>query len=432
MFFFASYGSNAFFSYYLICLSILPNDLIATIVLEQNTYNQCPVCVYPLTTDSAVCPRCGNDILEDISSLDQQSRELHHHNIEEKKAAWYTRCLTEKLNVTTENPPAPPIKSTTQESGRQGAEGGNDFEFLRTVSRADLLQEGSLRKKWWNAMNPDWKEIIKTSLKSVREPSEQELLDFLETTHLRCDNRRIHNLLPVRVLEKLQQLRCDESPVDNLEPLQHLDKLQYLYAFDCDFSSLEPLRNLKRLKLLWISSTQVTSLEPISNLLNLEELYCSETLINDLKPLRKLINLEKLSCYKTGISSLDPLSQLENLIELGINGLNITDLAPLSSLITLEYLRCNGTGIKSIEPLRSLVDLKELSLSRTQLTTIAPLEELSNLEELDISNTPVNSIEPIMHLQQLEKLELSTGQIPQEELERFIELHPGCQVAISH
>ena len=83
-------------------------------------------------------------------------------------------------------------------------------------------------------MTDDWKDIVKTTLKIVRDPSEQELLDFLETTHLRCDNRRIHNLLPVRVLEKLQQLRCDESPVESLEPLRHLEKLQRLYAFDCD------------------------------------------------------------------------------------------------------------------------------------------------------------------------------------------------------
>ncbi|EAT59407.1 Leucine-rich repeat [Chlorobium ferrooxidans DSM 13031] len=400
------------------------------IILEQNTYNQCPVCSYPLTVQSAVCPRCGNDILEDITSLDEQSQEIHRQHIEEKKAEWYTRCLTEKLNCSPNHPAGPPVEQPPKDNGRHLYCQSDEIEYLRTISRAELLRESSARKKWWQTMTDEWKEIIKTTLKVVREPSDQELLDFLETTHLRCDNRRIHDLLPVRMLEKLQQLRCDESPVSDLEPLAHLEKLQRLYAFDCDFSSLDPLRNLTSLKLLWISSTQITTLEPVSKLSNLEELYCSETPINDLSPLKKLFKLEKLSCYKTGISSLAPLRHLENLIELGINSSYVTDLSPLSGLSNLEYLRCNKTAIENIEPLRSLAGLRELSLANTHVMTIEALEELTYLEELDISNTLVSSIDPLMQLQNLEKIELSPGNIPRDELERFIELHPECEVIL--
>ena len=71
-----------------------------------------------------------------------------------------------------------------------------------------------------------------------------------------------------------------------------------------------------------------------------------------------------------------------------------------------------------------------MSIASTPLLSIDPLEDLINLEELDISNTPIASIGPIMHLQQLEKLELSPGHIPREELERFIELHPDCDVVL--
>ena len=196
------------------------------------------MCAYPLTLESAVCPRCGNDILEDISLLDQQSQELHHHNIEEKKAAWYTYCLTEKLNIDT-----PPQSDSSAESGiggnaRHRPSRTDENEYLLTITKAELLRDSFARKKWWNSMTDDWKDIVKTTLKVSRDPSDQELLNFFETTHLRCDSRRIHNLLPVRALEKLQQLRCDESPIESLEPLQHLEKLQRLYAFDCDFSQL--------------------------------------------------------------------------------------------------------------------------------------------------------------------------------------------------
>ncbi len=398
--------------------------------LEQNTYNKCPVCGYPLTADTAVCPRCGNDILEDISSLDQQSIEVHHQNIEEKKAAWYTRSLAEKLNCSPDLPAGPSIETLHHDPKGHHYCLDEEIEHLRTVTRSELLKESSARKKWWNTMTEEWQEIVRTTLKVTREPSDHELLAFLDTTHLRCDNRRIHDLLPVRVLEKLQQLRCDESPVENLDPVAQLEKLQRLYAFDCNFSSLEPLRNLKSLKLLWISSTQITSLEPISNLLSLEELYCSETQIDTLLPLQKLTNLEKLSCYSTPISSLEPLRQLENLIELGINNSFIADLSPLEALDNLEYLRCSKTAVESVEPLRSLPGLRELSLSCTPLLTIDALEELPWLEELDIANTMVSSIGPLMHLEHLEKLELSAGSIPREELERFIELHPSCEVLL--
>ncbi len=401
--------------------------------LEQNTYNNCPVCGYPLTADSAVCPRCGNDILEDISSLDQQSLEAHHNYIEEKKAAWYTRCLAEKLNCSPDLPAGPSIEITLpdhQGHRSNSSNRSNEIDHLLSITRAELLKESGARKKWWSALTDEWQEIVRTTLKVTKEPSDQELLTFLDTTHLRCDNRRIHDLHPVRILEKLQQLRCDESPIESLEAVAHLEKLQRLYAFDCNFCSLEPLRNLKYLKLLWISSTQVTSLEPISQLLSLEELYCSETQIETLAPLERLSNLEKLSCYNTGISSLEPLRALENLIEFGINSSFVADLSPLAGLDNLEYLRCSKTAIASVEPLRMLPSLRELSLSCTPLLTIDALEELPWLEELDIANTMVSSIAPLMHLEHLEKLELTAGSVPREELERFIELHPVCEVIL--
>lgn len=211
--------------------------------MEQNTYNKCPVCSFPLSLESAVCPRCGNDILEDISSLDQQSEELHRKTMDEKKAEWYTWCITENLNISdNELSTKPPDREKTSES-RHLFSTPDEQELLRTASKAILLKDHSLRKKWWQALSADWKEVIKNTIKIVREPNDQEILDFFQTTHFRCDNRRIHDLWPIRILENLVQLRCDESPVESLEPLAHLSSLQRIYAFDCDFSSLEPFAN---------------------------------------------------------------------------------------------------------------------------------------------------------------------------------------------
>ena len=405
-------------------------NLTALSILEQNTYNNCPICGFPLTCDSAVCPRCGNDILEDITTLDEQSQEIHRRNIEEKKAEWYTRCITENLGVRGTNPGEDGGCIVKATGSRHLYCTPEEAAFLATCTRTALVEDIAMRRKWWQCLSSDWKEVVKSTLKLVRDPGEGELLDFFATTHLRCDNRRVHDLLPVRVLDHLQQLRCDESPVENLEPLAELLQLQRLYAFDCDIVSLEPLRKLKNLKLLWISSTPVTSIEPLQELVNLEELYCSETSIADFSPLKSLVNLEKLSCYKTEITSIEALGSLENLIELGINNTRIEDLSPIGHLENLEYLRCSKTGIDSLEPLRNMRSLRELSISRTHVTSLEPLAGLGEIEEIDISYTPVRSIEPLMHLGYLEKLELSAGQIPDIEIERFIELHPGCEIIL--
>ena len=114
--------------------------------MEQNTYNQCPVCGFPLALNSAICPRCGNDILEDISSLDQQSQEYHHQNIEVKKAEWYTRCLTEKLNVSTHDPVSPPKESAHHEQVRQALNNNAELDYLLRISRAELLKDVAARK----------------------------------------------------------------------------------------------------------------------------------------------------------------------------------------------------------------------------------------------------------------------------------------------
>ncbi len=405
------------------------NILIAVLTLKQHTYNNCPVCSYPLTEQSAVCPRCGNDILRDISSLDEQSQEKHLKIIDEKKAEWYARCMADKLNCCEMEPSTCKEEDfTCHVSSERGGKLVDAPVF--SLPRKQLLEERSKRNEWWNTLNSDWKEVVKSTLKISCDPSDQELLGFFDTTHLRCDNRRVYSLAPLRVLEKLQQLRCDESPIESLEPLKELKLLQRLYAFDCDFSSLEPLSGITSLKLLWISSTEVNSLEPVAHLVNLEELYCSETPVGDLSPVSGLTSLEKISCYKTAVSSLAPLEKLENLIELGFNSTQIDDLSPLAGIENLEYLRFSRTAISSLEPLSGLINLRELSFNETTVDSLEPLAGLPELEEISFANTRITSIAPLMHLEYLEKIELSAGQVPNGELEQFLELHPDCEIIL--
>ena len=414
-------------TYFYCSITIFPQRTNIFQQLEQHTYSNCPVCSFPLNEDNAICPRCGNDILEDIASLDQQSREKHLDTIEQKKAEWYARCITESLDCCEMKPSTLTDEDFVSHRDRSGSSKLVDKPvFSETASQ--LISDPLLLKDWWDALNTDWRDVVKSTLKISKEPSPRELQKFFTTTHIRCDNRRIHSLAPVRVLEQLQQLRCDESPVENLEPLKGLRKLQRLYAFDCDFVSLEPLREITSLKLLWISSTQVSDLEPVSGLVNLEELYCSETPVYDLFPLTKLENLEKISFYKTSVSSLAPLRQLQNLIELGFNHTGVSDLTPLEDLENLEYLRFSNTTIDSLAPLAGHINIRELSFNDTLISSLDPLSTLPELEEVSFAGTPVSSIEPLMELGYLEKIELSAGQVPAEELEKFLEMHPDCEV----
>ena len=188
--------------------------------MEQNIYKQCPVCGFPLTQQNAICPRCGNDILEDINTLDEQNQDKHSRIIEEKKADWYIRCLAENLDkgkspvVTFPNDYTGPMHS-----GFRNRLSPAEQEALAT-SRAVLLRDPQKRHNWFKALGHDWKEVVRHTLKIQSDPSDDELLGFLNTTSVRCDNMRIHNLAPVSLLENLQQLRCDETPVESLEPLR--------------------------------------------------------------------------------------------------------------------------------------------------------------------------------------------------------------------
>jgi internalin A len=408
----------------------IPRNPRTPLTLEQTTYKQCPVCGFPLTEQNAICPRCSNDILEDITTLDEQNLEKHYRIIEDKKAEWYIRCLAENLDTgrspsVTFTPEY--FNSTQAKTPIQAPHGEEDaFPSPRTV----LLRDPHKRLELFRWLDPDWKEVVRNALKIQKDPNDTEMLEFLNLTSLRCDNHRIHHLGPVSLLENLQQLRCDETPVVSLEPLRNLRNLKRLYAFDCDFTSLEPLRDVRSLKLLWISSTEVSDLAPVSGLENLEELYCSETPICDLAPLAGLTNLEKLSCYKTGITSIEPLRGLENLIELGINSTGVTSLEPLSCLTNLEYLRCSRTPIRSLEPLRYMMSLRELSIEQTGVHSLEPLSGLDELEELICSGTLIESIAPLMQLTNLEKLEISSGCVPDFELDRFITEHPACEVIL--
>jgi len=147
--------------------------------LEQNTYNQCPVCSFPLSPDNAICPRCGNDIIEEISSLEGESTEIHTRAIENKKAEWYSRRLTDKLLTPVEGEQCPPHQEATpSDSIRHIYCSNEEKDFLANISRETVLKDSALRKQWWNALTSEWKDVVKNTLKLVRDPSEVEIASF--------------------------------------------------------------------------------------------------------------------------------------------------------------------------------------------------------------------------------------------------------------
>ncbi|WP_317616282.1 hypothetical protein [Chlorobium phaeovibrioides] len=127
---------------------------------------------------------------------------MHTRAIENKKAEWYSRRLTDTLQTNTEDEHSPTHTSGEQsDAARPIYCSSEEKTLLATLSREEILKDSAIRKRWWNALTADWKEVVKNTLKLVRDPSEGEIALFFDTTHLRCDNRRIHGLLPIRLLE---------------------------------------------------------------------------------------------------------------------------------------------------------------------------------------------------------------------------------------
>ena len=112
-------------------------------------------------------------------------------------------------------------------------------------------------------------------------------------------------------------------------------------------------------------------------------------------------------------------------LDLGHN--HIRDIGFVANMPDLEVAILAIGDEESCEALRHCPKLEYLEIFSTKITDISPLADCKELKHLNISNLKIDDITALYGLDKLERMFCTlNGRIPQEQKDKFRELHPDC------
>lgn len=156
------------------------------------------------------------------------------------------------------------------------------------------------RKKWWYALETQWKKAFN-----------QAVLNKAPTDELPTDDELL-NLATVNVM----RFAGPNSPapsisfeLTNLSGIAELTNLEILVAIFCKLTSIEEVAKLTNLKSLFVYENQIASMRGVENLLLLKELYVNTNQITSIKEVRFLLHLETFYCTDNAITSFEGLTE---------------------------------------------------------------------------------------------------------------------------
>ena len=203
---------------------------------------------------------------------------------------------------------------------------------------------------------------------------------------------------------------------------------------------LSELEDQKELQCLGVRTTS-DNLAPLSRLTNLRSLglICESVsdlpTVNDLAPLSKLTNIEVMSLRNIIANDLSPLSNLTSLKRLGLHyrapvkdQTPVSDLTPLSGLINLKALTLTNIRANDLSSLSSLTNLKVIELRYAPVSDITPLSGLTSIELVSLANMPVSDLTPLIGLPNLKTLVVTKMTVSDDEIARFKQAMPNCEV----
>ena len=156
---------------------------------------------------------------------------------------------------------------------------------------------------------------------------------------------------------------------------------------------------------------------------NLKDQHLS--VIPDLSAYPDLVSVDLMN---NNITDLTPLSGLTRLTKLWLAGNPITNLRGISSLVNLDELGIGECGLADISGISSLKKLRILDFWYSEISDISELSALTNLEEIYMSFSNVTTLRPIMDLPKLKVISIRGLNIPESEINEFIQKHPACTV----
>ena len=116
-------------------------------------------------------------------------------------------------------------------------------------------------------------------------------------------------------------------------------------------------------------------------------------------------------------------------LDIGHNG-TLQDISFVSYMPDLEVFICMMGNVTDISPLADCKHLEFLEIFTNDITDLSPLSGLTELRHLNASNNPnLSDISPVYGLNGLERFWCGHyTSVPQEQLDRFCELNPDCEV----
>lgn len=120
---------------------------------------------------------------------------------------------------------------------------------------------------------------------------------------------------------------------------------------------------------------------------------------------------------------------LKNLKALDIGHMNVHSVDFLTKTAPLKILIVADNGLKNINAISCQTELEYLEIFKNYITDLSPLSGLTELRDLNIGYNDIRDLSPLDNLQNLERLwTMGNWWLPDEEIERFKELHPNCEV----
>ncbi len=168
------------------------------------------------------------------------------------------------------------------------------------LSPPSALNTPKKRKKWWYALETQWKKAFNQAVlhkePSDELPTDDELLDLATVSVMRFAG-------PTSPAPSIS------FELTNLSGITELTNLEILVAIFCKLTSMEEVAKLTKLNSLFVYENQITSMRGVENLRSLKELYVNVNQISSIKEIRYLLHLETFYCTNNAITSLEGLTE---------------------------------------------------------------------------------------------------------------------------
>lgn len=332
--------------------------------------------------------------------------------------------------------------------------------FMASNPKVLVVFDSRDLKVWWDTLTPEWQTVLGKAAGIGSAPSKEELAKVTSVDSINLgENGHLHNLEPIRKLQKLQVIIANKTSIKDLSPLQDHTAIRYLDISNTEVTDISAVNRFTKLTVLRADKTKIESLDPLNGLPGLKILYVDQTPVHDIivqefllknptclvvhktihlnrwwsmispewkevfrkqmapdtsatrENLHRLVERESLQFKEAPVRDLSALSEFVRLKELDFSGTGITDISLPPNISSLKSLHATNSPIQKIESLQNLTTLEDLDISNTPTDDLKIIGSLGNLRKFNCSGTQIKKLDPLESLQNLEFLDCSNSRV---------------------